>query len=200
MDGSSSLAFLGYRVKGTPPAMQLPGLGKVREVCSMADCLRSGPEGEPVWDGLNAASCYRTEALARASARGARGFSVYAYRLMPSLMRGVEVEKMDVQGWFGRGAGLPMDEPGTEFERAGFDAVGVVLAASVQDQIGPVFMCWGCSPLSCNGLAERYPVNEWCLLDRLDDAVKAARDFAREEPEPGPYVVVEVLRMREEAR
>ena len=52
---------------------------------------------------------------------------------------------------------------------------------------------FGCSPLSCNGMAERVPVNSYCLVDGVNDAVAGAKQFAREQPEPGPYVVIEVL-------
>ena len=50
-----------------------------------------------------------------------------------------------------------------------------------------------CSPLSCNGLAAEFEINEFCLLPSLDQAVDAAERFSREQPEPGDYYVVEVL-------
>ncbi len=52
---------------------------------------------------------------------------------------------------------------------------------------------FGCSPLSCNGMAENIPVNEFCLLDDLGSAFAVAQRFEIEKPEPGPYVVIEVL-------
>jgi hypothetical protein len=52
---------------------------------------------------------------------------------------------------------------------------------------------FGCSPLSCNGLATEYPVNAHCLLDDLDAAFAAAQRFSIEKPEPGKYIVAEVL-------
>jgi hypothetical protein len=55
---------------------------------------------------------------------------------------------------------------------------------------------FGRSPLSCNGMAEEISVNEFCLIDGLDAAVAAARRFGVEQPEPGPYVIVEVLAKR----
>lgn len=48
------------------------------------------------------------------------------------------------------------------------------------------------SPLSCNYCAAETPTNRWCLIDSFIDAVKVAREFARREPEPGPYVLIEV--------
>ena len=50
--------------------------------------------------------------------------------------------------------------------------------------------------LSCNGMAESIPVNEFRLLDDLQAALAAAQRFGVEQPEPGPYVVVEVLARR----
>ena len=52
---------------------------------------------------------------------------------------------------------------------------------------------FGCSPLSCNGMAENIPVNEFCLLNDLESALATAHRFDAEKPEPGPYVVIEVL-------
>lgn len=37
-------------------------------------------------------------------------------------------------------------------------------------------------------------VNRHCLIDHLDAAIATATRFSVEEPEPGPYYVVEVLR------
>jgi hypothetical protein len=49
-----------------------------------------------------------------------------------------------------------------------------------------------CSPLSCNCCAAEIATNRWCLIDEFDDALHLAREFARTEPEPGPYVLLEV--------
>lgn len=53
---------------------------------------------------------------------------------------------------------------------------------------------FGCSPLSCNGLSKEFAVNQFCLLNTLAEAEAFAEYCSREEPEPGPYYVVEVLR------
>ena len=69
---------------------------------------------------------------------------------------------------------------------------------------GPGSPSFFCSPLSCNGMAEEYPVNRYCLVDDPDTALAMARDFATGNCEPGPYCVVEVWmqkpRRRGEAR
>ena len=52
---------------------------------------------------------------------------------------------------------------------------------------------FGCSPLSCNHMAESIPVNGFCLLGDLETALATARTFGIQGPEPGPYVIIEVL-------
>ncbi len=52
---------------------------------------------------------------------------------------------------------------------------------------------FGHSPLSCNGMAQQVSVNRFCLLEEIEDAFVAAKRFGVEQPEPGPYVIVEVL-------
>jgi len=42
-------------------------------------------------------------------------------------------------------------------------------------------------------MAESIPVNEFCLIDDMETALATARRFGVEQPEPGPYVIVEVL-------
>lgn len=57
-----------------------------------------------------------------------------------------------------------------------------------------------CSPLSCNNMAKEFAVNRHCLVDDLDQAGSVAERFAVEEPEPGPYYVIEVWREGSEKR
>ena len=52
---------------------------------------------------------------------------------------------------------------------------------------------FGCSPLSCNGMAVKIAVNRYCRLDDLDNAFVIAKRFAAGGVEPGPYVIIEVL-------
>jgi hypothetical protein len=72
----------------------------------------------------------------------------------------------------------------SSFQTIGFDTV----SKSSRGVLG-----FECSPLSCSGLAEAWPVNEFCLFSSLGDAVAGAVRFAAEQPEPGAYFVVEVL-------
>ncbi len=50
-----------------------------------------------------------------------------------------------------------------------------------------------CSPLSCNSGAKEFPVNHFCLIDTLDDAIKIAEAIDRDGGyEPGPYGIMSV--------
>ena len=104
------------------------------------------------------------------------GYELHAYRMLPRVFdsgesKPFELPKMEIE---------PLTE---EFELLGYDAVGY-------------FNGFACSPLSCNSMAEAIETNEHCLLQSLDVAKEVAMRFSQEEPEPGPYYVVEVLRRR----
>lgn len=49
-----------------------------------------------------------------------------------------------------------------------------------------------CSPLSCNSLAEKIPVNKHCLLDSFDEAKRYLETDWFEHSEPGPYRIFAV--------
>ena len=50
-----------------------------------------------------------------------------------------------------------------------------------------------CSPLSCNSGAKDFPVNSFCLIDTLDNALEIAVAIDRDGGyEPGPYGIVSV--------
>ena len=50
----------------------------------------------------------------------------------------------------------------------------------------------GCSPLSCNGLADRLPVNRHCLFDSFEAAKDALDQGLFVNCEPGPYRIIAV--------
>ena len=49
-----------------------------------------------------------------------------------------------------------------------------------------------CSPLSCNGLAAEMPVNEFCLLNSLEEAKALLEANRFIHSEPGPYRILAV--------
>lgn len=72
------------------------------------------------------------------------------------------------------------------FESLGFDVVSRSAGTSFE-----------CSPLSCCDMAQEMGANPFCLLPTLPVAIPAAVRFSTEQPEPGPYLVLEVLRETE---
>lgn len=162
-----------------PPGF--PGTA-AREICSVSEHLAPGP---PDWIKAwrhNEWGFFNTLADARAvlPADRAATFEIFGYALYPlrhepgGAVCTVEVEARAVEA-------LP----------AGFASIGFdVPSKSLVHQVAQ----FECSPLSCNAMAGEIPVNVYCLLDRLDVALDTARRFAREQPEPGEYYVVEVFR------
>lgn len=53
---------------------------------------------------------------------------------------------------------------------------------------------FNCSPLTCNGMSCDVAVNKWYLVATEAEGIALAKTFSVEEPEPGPYAVVEVWR------
>ena len=105
-------------------------------------------------------------------------YRLFAYRILLQVFVAGEARAWSV----------PADvqpEPGLEgFVSHGFDAVSRWSA----DVLG-----FDCSPLSCNGLAAEMETTDGCLFPTLEAAIAGARQFAREQPEPGSYHVLEVL-------
>ena len=50
----------------------------------------------------------------------------------------------------------------------------------------------GCSPLSCNALAQAIPTNSHCLLASFDDAYARVNRGEFNNSEPGPYRIFAV--------
>ena len=180
------LVFLGYCAKHS---FIMPFAGHAREIASVSDCLSERPKGwVDRWD-FNRATCWNTEAAAWASvpAESIDEFHVFAYRLVPLLFdkSGIETPTTNDQLFPQKLPSLPPDLAWPHFHRIGYDVVKQNAAMGI--------LGFGCSPLSCNGMAESIPVNDFCLLDDLESAMAVARRFGVEQPEPGPYIVIEVL-------
>ncbi len=171
--------LIGYfpkRAAARPEWLQAPA---VREICSVSECIANGPEGWINRWTHNELWLYDTQQLAESVIpAGSEGdaFRIYAYRLLPILFRARNQEPLDLPG-------MTVQPLPASFVSLGFDVVS--------RSVGTAFEC---SPLSCNGMATQFEVNEYCLVSSPEVALELARWFANEEPEPGPYVVVEVLR------
>jgi hypothetical protein len=174
------LQLIGY----FPRDVTLPSgwsiVSHVTEICSVSCCINSAPEG---WIDRwlhNDLGFYNTLKDARAILPASPGsFAIYAYRLLPVRFSKGRTESFTP-------AGYPVEPLPSHFISLGFDVVSKSVSAFFE-----------CSPLSCNGMAAEVPVNQYCLVDALDHAIPVAVRFSQQEPEPGPYYVVEVLREAE---
>ncbi len=171
------LHLVGYFPKHTAVPADWCGPPHVAEICSVSDCVSAAPSGWIDHWLHNDWGFFNTPTDAElVIPPGSRGFTIFAYRLLP------------VRFVRGRSESLAIGELAVEplsaaFVSLGFDAVNKVYSAFFE-----------CSPLSCNGLAGEVAVNPFCLVENLEQAVALADRFSREEPEPGPYYVLEVLR------
>jgi hypothetical protein len=151
----------------------------VTAIGSVCQCSSSGPDNWVDHWTHNELWVYSSIAAAVAVVPQAeRGdYELHAYRMLAvqwdeGIETPVALPPLDVQP-------LPGD-----FQSIGFDAVSREKGTTA----------FGHSPLSCNGMAQKIPTNQHCLLDSIEDAKRTALEFSRGNVEPGPYFVVEVLR------
>jgi hypothetical protein len=169
--------FFAKRIAPKPESLNAQG---VREICSVSECISSGPEKWiELWLHNDLGWFNRIADAVRAIPPGEKShYRLFAYRLYPEV--------------FTKSGRVPFEIPESvqpdpipgEFRRLGFD--------SANKSMGSV-LGLECSPLSCNGMADELTVNEFCLFAELSDAIAGAERFAAEQPEPGDYYVVEVL-------
>ena len=193
--GRPGFVFLGFCAKEifTPDEeWRRAGASQVRLIASVSECLsKRAPQWVDRWD-YNRATCWNTETEAWAAVPdGERAaFAIAVYRVLPLLFDTSGAEHpVAVDDLFSREMpDLPTEPVPPHYSRIGFD---IVERNAAMGMLG-----FGCSPLSCNVMAETIGVNQVCLLDDLETALAAARKFGIEQPEPGPYVIVEVLAPR----
>ncbi|HEY7338923.1 MAG TPA: hypothetical protein VH639_28800 [Bryobacteraceae bacterium] len=175
---ASQLTLVGYFPKTTaiPEGYELPA--HVKEICTVSGCINA-PEGWIDHWLHNELAFYDSPAKAKrvvATTTSKLPWSLFAYRMLPTRFdkdgaKPISLPTLDVEPLHG------------SFVPIGFDAVSK-----------SVSFCFECSPLSCNYLAQKVPVNEFCLVATFEEAVALAKRCASEEPEPGPYYLFEVLR------
>jgi hypothetical protein len=183
-DESSRPVFLGFAAK--IPHRVAPGeFGAADVVCSVSSCISKLPTGwddapfePPALNGAYLASSVE-DARKRTPAAEAARSAIFAYRAFPVVFGfdGTSVTIDRTPLYEGHGPGLPTEADLSGMQLLGFDVTEYPS---------------GCSPLSCNGKASEHQVNRFCLLDDATAAHQVAQNFARERPEPGPYIIVEV--------
>lgn len=173
------LQLIGYFPKQIVRRPEWLKVERVREILSVSECISPGPDDWIEGWTHNEMWVYSTIAAAwDVVPEDERDrFELLAYRMAPmewdaGEMRSMTISELDVEP-------LPSD-----FRGVGFDAVAIMKG----------FAGFGCSPLSCNYMAREIETNAYCLLPTRPIAEQVASQFSREEPEPGPYYVVEVLR------
>lgn len=174
--------LIGYFPKRrTPAPEELRAVG-VEEICNVSECLAPGPaDWIEAWL-HNAHDCFNSpEDARRVIGEATSEFQILAYRLLPVRLRKGQTEPIEVSA-----SGTTPLPPG--FRSLGFDVVSKRVSDGFE-----------CSPLSCNLIALEVTVNRHCLMDDLEVAKELAVRFSAEEPEPGPYYVIEVLRAHQDA-
>jgi hypothetical protein len=119
-----------------------------------------------------------------------RSTALYAYRVFPLLFDTSGTPRLvKPSNILGKRARKPRPPDLIRYNRLGYDVTECQIDQSYS---------FGCSPLSlgCNGLAVGMGslVNRYCLVDDVGAAYDMAILFGVQQPEPGPYVIVEVWR------
>lgn len=206
--------LLGYRARRRAgPLPDSPTI--VTHIASACDCLTTpiAPgRGEPEWDHVNMAFHYPSPHAAREAAVRL-GQAVDASLTLETLDPSIEIHATRLYTYICYGRSVT-DAVTIEFsldnkrgERIqplpanatllGLDVIALLESPRSQGRTTLNHIRFGCAPLSCNHEAKNYPINRWCLLDHFEDARRAIRNFAAEEPEPGPYMIAEVWRCAE---
>lgn len=174
---TEELKLVGYFPKSTKVPAGWSASDLVKEICSISDCVNSSPPGWIDHWLHNEWGFFNTEMDAKLVVPpGSAEYSVFAYRMLPVRFVHGRAERLKI-------GELVVEPIAANFVSLGFDVVNKVYSAFFE-----------CSPLSCNFLANEVAVNDFCLIDDFERAVSLADRFSREEPEPGPYYVLEVLR------
>jgi hypothetical protein len=173
---AADLRLAGYFPKTTaiPDGYKLPD--NIREICTVSTCINAPEDWINKWL-HNELGFYNSVSDARAILpSGSEGFVVFAYRILPVRFGEDSLERFDLPP-------LSIEPVDQSFISIGFDAISKSSSSFFE-----------CSPLSCNYMAQKIPVNRYCLVDTFAEGVSLAKRFAHEKVEPGPYYVFEVLR------
>lgn len=119
-------------------------------------------------------------------------WTTYAYGLYPWLFSTAGVGASTIEAIAGEPLPAVLDPQSLGYVFLGFDVLAISELARRLEDGCHMAVSWSCSPLFCNAMAVEIPTNVYTLLDEWPSAVAAAERFGREEPEPGPYVIVGV--------
>jgi len=98
-------------------------------------------------------------------------YEIFEKEILNGIWKEFEVEKLNVE---------KLDS----YKLVGFDIACYSIGSSHD-----------CSPLSCNRGAEVFEVNEFCLINKLEDAINSAEKIDKDGGyEPGPYRILGVYK------
>lgn len=204
-----------------PPAnwCVCPETEHITEICSVSRCISCGPPIGFDDHGCSSAARYHPPYWATERSIGEwirprnewhdyskKTLWLYAYRTFPLQVGTSKQEhkllEIEAENLFARRySQLILELDDKDYERLGYDIVEFLpsLLLDFEPQFRSANSYWsgaGHSPLSCNGLAHLYAVNQYCLFDEAQAALEAAKNIGWGESEPTSYVIVEVLRKR----
>jgi hypothetical protein len=165
-----------------PKKVQPPNWPKntvVREICSVSECVSSGPEDWILKWRHNEMGFYPDEetAMSVIPPGDVSSYTLFAYKTTPFFFDNGKRKPFVLPE-------LPVAPIPPGYTRLGYDVVSKHPGIANFDH----------SPLSCNNVAVDSPINRFCLLTDADTAEAWALKFSKPECrcEPGPYHVVEV--------
>lgn len=168
--------FVGFFPKLPCPVPNGFGNDKIKEICSVSECIARGPEGWiEKWKHNDLGFFDREEIMIKLLEKENTQYFFYAYKLYPIQFIYNEAYNYSIQN--------NIEQKIDDYYFLGYD----IVSRSVCDY-------FECSPLSCNGLHEIYPVNQFCLVDNLENAYKYCLEVEKQKAEPGPYYLFEVYR------
>lgn len=174
--------FIGYSPRRPEPRWQMKNPAVV-EIATMSSCALQMPDDWIDHWKHNDLGLYDTEELALSICAPGEPFDLYAYFAIPLL--------------FGEQGAQPLKlRPAPGQIAPDYHSLGYDVVCWDSGESGPMLPAFGCSPLSCNGLAEELKVNRFCLIDTLEAAAALPELFIRQRCEPGPYVIAQVWRKR----
>ena len=169
----------GYNAKIIEAPQEWLGNPQVTEILSVSECISESPIDHTSHWLCNQWLLYDSEdALAKAVAKTEVKASLLRWFFYE--VHGEELEEGSWRPIEDCPKGITRPQAGYSFR--GFDIVSVSCGA------GPE-----CSPLSCNSGAQHFPVNTFCLLDSLEQAIQVATRIDEDGGyEPGPYRIMAV--------
>ncbi|MBC8458630.1 MAG: hypothetical protein H8D67_11610 [Deltaproteobacteria bacterium] len=180
------LGFLPKKITLCPEWLKVP---HIKQICSVSQCVSPRPPNmfeTEEWN-YNRAGLYNDfKSAFDAIPPGEKDkYEIFVYKVYSIQIDKDGIHEIDVLKHI---PGLP-EEINPEPDLTGFHRIGYDIVEGIRN------LSFGCSPLSCNSLAGRFKVNEFCLIDDLHYAIEAGVTIAAScAGEPPPYYPFEVYR------